>query len=91
MDTLSRAHILRKMKKTTDFLRKFADFNSTDYKKNKINKKLFEVIIIFIIYYLFTCIIIFYFIFLKNKQFFRYHSIDYRTYSNVFKLLYNVT
>lgn len=48
IDTVSRPHFLRKLKKTTEFLRKYADFNSTEYEKNERDKKLFEVIFNFI-------------------------------------------
>jgi len=33
IDTVSRAHAHRKLKKTMQFLKKYADYNSEDYKK----------------------------------------------------------
>jgi len=33
LDTVSRAHFLRKLPKTAEFLKNYADYKSEDYKK----------------------------------------------------------
>lgn len=42
IDTLSRAHFLRKLPKTSEFLKKYADFKSDSYKKSNLKSKVFE-------------------------------------------------
>jgi len=42
IDTVSRAHSLRKLKKSMNFLKKYADYNSESYEKQDLKSKVFE-------------------------------------------------